>query len=51
MQRAKSDKDGKDIQQLLEYLDKFGNSIFELSQEDSAKIKDERKRRIFSKAR
>jgi len=31
MKRAKKEKDGKDIQQLLVYLEKFGNSIFELS--------------------
>lgn len=51
MQRAKKDKGTQDVFALLEYLERFGNSIFELDAEDAAKWKEEKKRKLFTLAR
>ena len=51
MQRAKKDKTTQDVLNLLEYLERFGNSIFELDAEDAAKWKEEKQRKFFTLAR
>ena len=51
MMRSRVKREEKDVQAILNYLDTFPTSVFQLSQQDNDNLKVDQKQKVFRKMR